>query len=101
MIPRKESAALAEKPIGETCGKQRVEPDQLALHTDRGSAMRSKTVAQLLIDLGLAKGHSRPYTPTDNAYSEAQLETLKYRPDYSQQFQGITQARDWARAFFG
>jgi putative transposase len=101
MIAREESAELAEKLISETCAKQGIEPDQLTLHADRGSAMRSKTVAQLLIDLGVAKSHSRPYTPTDNAYSEAQFKTLKYRPDYPREFEGINQARDWARAFFG
>jgi len=100
MIASKESAELAEKLIMETCTKQGIEPKHLTLHADRGSAMRSKTVAQLLIDLGVAKSHSRPYTPTDNPYSEAHFKTLKYRPDYPQQFDGIIQARRWARAFF-
>jgi len=102
MIARQESAELAEKLISETCAKQGIGPEQLTLHADRGSTMRSKTVAQLLIDLGVAKSHSRPYTPTDNAYSEAQFKTLKYRPDYPEEFkEGINQGRNWARAFFG
>ncbi len=42
--------------------------------------MRSKPVAFLLADLGVLKTHSRPYTSTDNPYSEAQFKTLKYRP---------------------
>jgi len=42
--------------------------------------MRSKPVALLLGDLGITKTHSRPYTSTDNPYSEAQFKTLKYRP---------------------
>ena len=62
--------------------------------------MRSKSVAQLLKDLGVDKSHSRPYTPTDNPYSEAQFKTIKYRPDYPERFHGITDARRWARAFF-
>jgi hypothetical protein len=33
--------------------------------------MRSKPVAFLLADLGVTKTHSRPYTSTDNPYSEA------------------------------
>jgi putative transposase len=101
MIARRESAELAEELIGETCAKQGIERDQLMPHADRGSAMRSKTVAQLLIDLGVANSHSRPYTPMDNAYSEAQFKTLKHRPDYPSKFEGMTQARHWARAFFG
>jgi putative transposase len=100
MIAEREAAELAETLIAETCAKQGIEPDQLILHADRGSAMRSKTVAQLLIDLGVAKSHSRPRTPTDNPYSEAQFKTLKYRPDYPEQFDGKEDARRWARDFF-
>ena len=100
MIAQEESAELARTLIAETCAKQGIEEDQLTLHSDRGSPMRSKSVAQLLIDLGVAKSHSRPYTPTDNPYSEAQFKTMKYRPDYPKAFHGITDARRWARAFF-
>ena len=61
--------------------------------------MRSKTVKDLLRDLGVSKSYSRPYTPTDNPYSETQFKTMKYRPDYPERFEGITHARHWARAF--
>ena len=61
--------------------------------------MRSKTVAQLLIDLGVAKSHSRPYTPTDNPYSESQFKTMKYRPEYPERFNEQKEARGWARGF--
>ena len=48
--------------------------------------MRSKPVAFLLADLGVLKTHSRPYTSTDNPYSEAQFKTLKYRPEFPDRF---------------
>ena len=99
MIALRESADLAQVLIAETCAKQGIEQDQLILHADRGSAMRSKSVAQLLIDLGVAKSHSRPHTPTDNPYSEAQFKTMKYRPDYPEAFNGIEDARSWGRDF--
>jgi putative transposase len=101
MIALEESAELARMLIAETCAKQGIKEDQLTLHADRGSAMRSKSVAQLLKDLGIDKSHSRPYTPTDNPYSEAQFKTMKYRPDYPERFHSITDARRWARIFFG
>jgi Integrase core domain len=41
----RESAALAEKLIAETCAKQGTAPGQLSLHADRGSSMTSKPVA--------------------------------------------------------
>jgi putative transposase len=100
MVAERESAQLAEQLIGETCSKQGITRDQLTLHSDRGSAMRSKTVAQLLLELGVAKSHSRPYTPTDNPYSEAQFKTIKYHPQYPECFNGVQEARCWARRFF-
>jgi putative transposase len=100
MLADRESAELAHQLIAETCAKQGIEPDQLVLHADRGSPMRSKTVAQLLIDLGVAKSHSRPHTPTDNPYSESQFKTMKYHPDYPERFGGFVPALNWARDFF-
>ena len=63
--------------------------------------MRSKPVAFLLADLGVTKTHSRPYTSTDNPYSEAQFKTLKYRPGFPDRFDSILDARAWSRDFFG
>jgi putative transposase len=100
MIADREAARLAEQLIAETCAKEGIEADQLILHSDRGSSMRSKTVAQLLIYLGVAKSHSRPYMPTDNPFSESQFKTLKYRPDYPKGFPGKDEARGWAQDFF-
>jgi len=100
MIAECESAELAEELIVATCAKEQIEPEQLTLHSDRGSAMRSKTVAQLLADLGVAKSHSRPYTANDNPYSEAQFKTMKYRPGYPDRFGSFASAQDWARDFF-
>jgi putative transposase len=100
MIAKRESGELAEKLITETCARQGIEEDQLILHADHGSAMRSKTVGDLLGDLGVARSHSRPYTPTDNPYSESQFKTMKYQPNYPDKFEGLTHARRWAREFF-
>jgi putative transposase len=100
LIAERESASLAEHLIGETCAKQGIEPDQLTLHADRGSAMISKTVALLLADLGVTKTHSRPHVSNDNPYSEAQFKTMKYRPGYPDRFGSIQDARAWARPFF-
>jgi putative transposase len=66
MVAPRESAELAKKLIEETCEKQNIQPGQLGLHADRGSAMRSKPVALLLADLSVTKTHSRPYTSNDN-----------------------------------
>jgi putative transposase len=100
MIAEAETAELAQQLIVETCEKQGIEPGQLTLHADRGAPMVSKTLAQLLLDLGVAKTHSRPYTSNDNPYSEAQFKTMKYRPDYPDRFMSPSAARFWAKPFF-
>lgn len=100
MIAERESAALAEELISQTCLRQRVQRGQLTIHADRGSAMTSKPVALLLADLGVTKTHSRPHVSNDNPYSESQFKTMKYRPDYPSRFGCQQDARAWANTFF-
>ncbi len=54
--------------------------------------MRSKPVAFLPAGLGVTKTHSRPYTSSDNPYSEAGFKTLKYRPEFPERFDTIEHA---------
>jgi len=100
MIAPAESAVLAERLIGETCAKQNIGRDQLTIHADRGSSMKSKPVALLLADLGITKTHSRPHTSDDNPYSESQFKTLKYRPDFPERFGSIEDSRNFCQDFF-
>jgi putative transposase len=100
MVATKESAALAEKLIADTCAKQAIEPGQLTVHADRGSSMTSKPVAFLLADLGITQSHSRPHVSNDNPYSESQFKTLKYRPDFPGRFDSIEAARAHCQDFF-
>ena len=100
MIAYRESAALAKRLIAETCEKENIQPGQLTIHADRGSSMKSKTVAFLLANLGVTKSHSRPYVSDDNPYSESQFKTLKYRPDFPARFGSIQDARSFCREFF-
>jgi putative transposase len=100
MVAPRESAELARKLIEETCEKQNIEPGQLGLHADRGSAMRSKPVALLLADLSVTKTHSRPYTSNDNPYSESQFRTMKYRPEFPDRFGCIQDSRAFCQTFF-
>jgi len=100
MIAPRESAALAEELIAQTCLRENIKRGQLTVHADRGSAMTSKPVALLLADLGVTKTHSRPHVSNDNPYSEAQFKTLKYRPGFPDRFGSIQDARAFCRTFF-
>jgi putative transposase len=100
MIALREAADLAEQLIADTLAKQDIAPGTLTLHADRGTSMRSKPVAALLIDLEVAKTHSRPHVSDDNPYSEAQFKTLKYRPEFPERFASIEHARAHCQQFF-
>ena len=100
MVATEESAALARKLIEETCRRQHITPTQLTLHADRGTSMKSKSVALLLADLGVTKTHSRPYVSNDNPFSESAFKTLKYRPGFPDRFGCIEDARSHCGPFF-
>jgi putative transposase len=99
-IQYQESARVAKALIAQAIEQQGIMPGQLTIHADRGPSMTSKPVAFLLSDLGVTKTHSRPYTSTDNPYSEAQFKTLKYRPDFPDRFGCIEDSRGFGQVFF-
>jgi putative transposase len=99
-VAEAETGELAEAFIAEALDRQGIGRDQLTLHADRGTSMTSKPVAQLLVDLGVARSHSRPSVSNDNPYSEAQFKTLKYCPAFPARFGSIADARAFCREFF-
>ena len=100
LVAERESAELAKELILEAAVQQGIAPDQLTVHADRGSAMKSKSVAQLLVDLGVEKTHSRPHVSNDNPYSESQFKTLKYCPNFPERFGSIEEARQIVETLF-
>lgn len=100
MVAYRESAALAQDLIAETCLKQEIIPGTLTIHADNGSSMKAGTLGQLLTDFGVAKTHSRPHVSNDNPFSESAFKTLKYRPGYPERFGSIEDARSFCREFF-
>ena len=89
MVSPAETGELAEAFIADTLAAHDIDRDQLTLHADRGTSMTSKPVAQLLVDLGVARSHSRPHVSNDNPYSEANFKTLKYCPAFPGRFGSI------------
>jgi putative transposase len=100
LVAPRESATLAEQLIADAVFDQGVGHGQLALHADRGSSMTSKTVTQLLADLGVLQSHSRPHQSNDNPFSESNFKTLKYFPTFPKRFASIGHARGFVDAFF-
>ena len=95
-----ETGELAKEFIDAAVTSQDIAAGQLTLHADRGTSMTSKPVAQLLVDLGVARSHSRPHVSNDNPYSEAGFKTLKYCPAFPGAFGSIQDARAFCDTFF-
>ena len=95
-----ETGELAREFIDTAIASQGIERHQLTLHADRGTSMTSKPVAQLLVDLGVARSHSRPHVSNDNPFSEAGFKTLKYCPAFPANFGSIHDARAFCEMFF-
>jgi putative transposase len=99
MVAAKECKHLAAQLFAEAIARHGVTPG-LQVHSDRGSAMKSDTLAQLLDSLGASRSFSRPRVSNDNPYSEAQFKTLKYQPDYPGRFASALHGRAWLQDFF-
>ncbi len=95
-----EDSVIAKDLIADAIARQGVRPGQLTIHADRGTSMTSKTVAQLLEDLGVTRTHSRPHVSDDNPYIEAHFKTLKYCPAWPGYFEDLDGARAWCEQFF-
>jgi putative transposase len=100
LVAPRESARLAEELIAASAHAERIDPGQLTLHADRGTSMTSRTVAQLLADLGVTGSHSRPHVSNDNPFSEAQFKTLKTTPRFPERFASLAHARTFTDEFF-
>ena len=100
LLAEHESTELAKYLFAETVARHRVERKDLTVHADRGSAMRSEGLAQLLGSLGVVRSFSRPHVSDDNAFSESQFKTLKYQPDYPDRFASPAHGRAWCQEFF-
>jgi len=96
----RDSAALAQRLIAQTCERQGIAQGTLTIHADRGPAMLAKSVALLLADLGVTKTHGRPHVSNDNPYSESQFKTLKYHPEFPDRFGSLQDVRSFLLDFF-
>ena len=99
LVAERETGCLAKQLIEECCARQGINQNELTIHSDRGSPMKSTTVAQLLATLGITKSFGRPSVSDDNPYSEAQFKTLKYNPWFPGNFGSLEDAKSHCREF--
>ena len=95
-----ESGELAAALITDTCNQEKVQEDQLVLHSDNGGPMKAFTMLAKLESLGIVPSFSRPRISNDNPYSESLFRTMKYRPEYPEHpFEDLKNARAWTENF--
>lgn len=100
MVANHENAGLAEDFIQEIHSREKIKPDTLIIHSDRGAAMTSKTLKQLYDELHIERSLSRPRVSNDNPFVESHFKLVKYRPNYPKNFQCILDARLYCVDFF-
>ena len=96
-VAAREDSEIAKNLIQSTA---KIHGAPTSLHADRGTSMTSKPVAQLLVDLGVLRSHSRPHVSNDNPYSEAAFKTFKYAPAFPGRFGSLADARAFCEDFF-
>jgi putative transposase len=69
------------------------------VHADSGPAMRSTLMKDFLHDLGIDESHNRPRVSNDNAFSESEFRTMKYRPKYPKTFTDIDEAKTYVAEY--
>lgn len=95
-----ESGETARILVEQSCQRHGIRSHQLVLHSDRGAAMVSTPLRDLLGKLDVQHSFARPYTPNDNAFSESHFRTLKDHPSFPDSFGSLDDAVAFCRAFF-
>lgn len=96
-----ESSDHAASLIKQACLDEKINRDQVVLHSDNGSSMKGATMLAMLQILGVLPSFSRPSVSDDNPYSEALFKTLKYHPTFPrwEKFAEINESRAWCEKF--
>ena len=86
--------------VEDACYRERIDRNQLTLHSDNGGPMKGATLLATLQTLGVTPSYGRPGVCDDNPFSEALFRTMKYVPDYPvKPFQSVRKAQEWVDSF--
>jgi putative transposase len=100
MISTEATAETGQILISTAIDRQRVPPDSLILHSDRGPQMKCGSWSALEDSLGLTRSFSLPRVSDDNPHVEAHFKTFKYRPLYPGRFNSLEDSRGFCQDFF-
>lgn len=95
-----ETSYIGSDCIKRACLQEKIDKDQLSLHSDNGSPMKGATLLATLQRLGVIASYNRPGVSNDNSFSESLFKTMKYHRFYpSQPFKDINEATQWVNHF--
>ena len=95
-----ESSAHAADLIEDIAHREKIDKNQLVIHSDNGGPMKGATLRAKLIDLDITPSYSRPRVSNDNPYSESLFKTLKYHYTFPENpFTNLNEARMWVEKF--
>jgi putative transposase len=95
-----ESSSHAADLVEDIVIREKIDKNQLVLHSDNGSPMKGATLRAKMIDLAIVPSYSRPRVSNDNPYSESLFKTVKYHYSYPQKpFANLKEAREWVSTF--
>ena len=95
-----ESSSYAADLIQDIVFREKIDRDQLVIHSDNGSPMKGATLRAKMIDLAIAPSYSRPRVSNDNPYSESLFKTVKYHYTFPESpFTNLYEARNWVNGF--
>ena len=98
-IREEETMDHSSRLMRKLCDNERINKDQLVLHSDNGGPMKGATMLATLEKLGVAASFSRPRVSNDNPYSESLFKTLKYCPKYPDRFESLSESNQWMILF--
>jgi putative transposase len=95
-----ESSAHAADLIEDIVHREKIDKNQLVIHSDNGGPMKGATLRAKMIDLEITPSYSRPRVSNDNPYSESLFKTVKYHYTFPENpFTSLNEARAWVEKF--
>ena len=95
-----ESSSHAADLITDIVHREKIDKNQLVIHSDNGGPMKGATLRAKMIDLEIIPSYSRPRVSNDNPYSESLFKTVKYHYTFPEDpFSSLSEARGWVEPF--
>ena len=99
-IHETQEADLSAILLTDICKNEKINKNQIVVHSDNGGPMKGATMLATMQSLGIVPSFSRPSVSNDSPFSESMFKTLKYCPFYpSKPFEDIEAAIVWMQKF--